>query len=90
MRTILVFLTITLTIFLSISNSFAKSFLSICKAPKKLNSVIENHTKVNFPEYANDKFAFSNLKAKTGEYVNQLCSDVGKRAYHGKWHPKPC
>jgi hypothetical protein len=42
-----------------------------------------------FPEYVNDKLAFSNLKAKTKEYVDLLCSNVGKRAYHGKWHPKP-
>jgi len=26
---------------------------------------------------------------KTVEHVKSLCSNVGKRAYHGKWYPKP-
>jgi len=89
MRIIIVFLSIMLTIFLFTFNGFAKNFLSLCESSKKLNSVIEHHTKVYFPEYANDKLAFSNLKAKTKKYVNLLCSNVGKRAYHGKWSPKP-
>ena len=89
MRIIVVFLSTMLIIFLFTSNGFAKNFSSLCESPKKLNSVIEHHTKVYFPEYVNDKLTFSNLKAKTKEYVNLICSNVGKRAYHGKWHPKP-
>ena len=89
MRIIVVFLSAILAISLFTSIGVAKIFSSLCESPKKLNSVIEHHTRVYFPEYANDKLAFSNLKAKTKEYVNLICSNVGKRAYHGKWHPKP-
>jgi hypothetical protein len=78
-----------LLLFLFTYNAFAKNFVSLCESSIKLKSVIEHHTKVYFPEYVNNKAAFSNLEAKTGEYVKSLCSNVGKRAYHGKWHPKP-
>jgi len=29
------------------------------------------------------------IMCKTVEHVKSLCSNVGKRAYHGKWYPKP-
>ena len=89
MRTIIVPLCIVLMLFSLTFNAIAKNFVSLCKSPKKLESVITHQTKVHFPQYVNDKHAFSNLKAKTKEYVESLCSNVGKKAYHGKWHPKP-
>ena len=79
---VLALLTFTYTV-------YAKNFVSICKSSKKMDSVINHHTKVYFPEYANDTTAFSNLKKKTKEYAESLCSDIDKRAYHGSWHPKP-
>jgi hypothetical protein len=89
MRIIIVILSIVSMLFFLSFNVLAKNFVSLCDSPKKVDSVIEHHTKVHFPEFVNDKNAFSNLKAKTREYVKSLCSNVGKRAYHGKWHPKP-
>jgi len=87
-----------ITLFLSLlaffftSDAFAKNvdyFTSICKSPQKMERAIVYHTKVYFPEYVNDTIAFSNLKKKTREYAESLCSNIGKRAYHGSWHPKP-
>lgn len=64
-------------------------FNDICSDPNERERVIEHATKTTFPEYTNDSLAFENLKKKTREYVDKLCSNVGKRAFHGSWHPDP-
>lgn len=71
------------------SNAFAKNFKNICNDSKYLNQIIEYHTKIYFSEYMNDKIAFSNLKSNARELAESLCNNIGKRAYHGNWHPKP-
>jgi hypothetical protein len=89
MQIITLLLSSILLLFSFASNVFAENFVSLCESPKKLDSVIQHHTNAYFPEYENDKIGFANLRAKTVDYVKLLCSNVGKRAYHGKWHPKP-
>ena len=64
-------------------------FNDICSDTSERERVIEQHTKGAFPEYANESLAYENLKEKTREYVDQLCSAVGKRAFHGSWYPDP-
>jgi hypothetical protein len=89
MKIITLFLYSILLLFPFTSDVFAKNFVSLCESPKKLNSVIEYHTNTYFPEFATDKAALSDCKSKTVEYAKLLCSNIGKRAYHGKWYPKP-
>ena len=78
--------------FMLISSSllvYAESFVSLCESPKKMEEVTVHHTKVYFPDFAENQTAISNLKIGIKKYAKGLCSNVGKRAYHGKWHPKP-
>lgn len=89
MRVTIIYLFIFLLLNFFSSAVFGKNFTSLCKSQKNFDAAIEHHTKVTFSEYADNKLAFSNLKAKTKEYVKLLCSNVNKRAYHGKWHPNP-
>ena len=89
MKTITPLMFLILSLFCHTYDALGGDFQSLCTSSKQLDSAVEYHTKDLFPEYINDEFAFSNLKTSTKEYAEFLCSNVGKRAYHGKWHPRP-